>query len=130
MPARASGTGWAEDVVATPRAGRLFARIRKRASDEQIELLAHSGAVRIERIVSTGQASPPGFWYDQERPEFVVLLAGRARLRLEGERAARRLAPGDWIDIPAHARHRVEWTDPATPTVWLAVHYAGGRPRR
>ena len=114
MPARA----------AKAKAGRLFARVRARTNDEQVELLAGSGAVRIERIVSTGQASPPGFWYDQERPEFVVVLAGAARLRFAGDRAARRLGPGDWVDIPAHARHRVEWTDPATPTVWLAVHYA------
>src|SRR5262249_33620677 len=113
-----------------PRSGRLFARVRKRMSDEQIEMLAGNAAVRIERIVSTGQASPPGFWYDQERPEFVVVLSGSARLRFEGERAVRRLAPGDWVDIPAHARHRVEWTDPATPTVWLAVHYADDLGRR
>jgi len=131
MHAWANGTGWAEDVVARkPKAGRLFARVRSRAIDEQVELLAQSGAVRIERIVSTGQASPPGFWYDQERPEFVVVIAGRAGLRFEGERAVRKLAPGDWVDIPAHARHRVEWTDPATPTIWLAVHYADGKPPR
>jgi cupin 2 domain-containing protein len=119
-----------EEVLARPRSGRLFARVRARASDEQVEMLAGSGAVRIERIVSAGQASPPGFWYDQERPEFVVVLAGSAGLRFEGERAARRLKPGDWVDIPAHARHRVEWTDPATPTVWLAVHYADDARRR
>lgn len=131
MHARANATGWTtEDTVAKPKSGRLFARVRSRAIDERVELLAQSGAVRIERIVSTGQASPPGFWYDQERPEFVVVLAGSAGLRFEGERAVRKLAPGDWIDIPAHARHRVEWTDPATPTVWLAVHYAGAAPRR
>jgi len=114
-----------EDLVAKPRSGRLFARVRKRLNDEQVEVLAGGGAVRIERIVSTGHASPPGFWYDQERPEFVIVLAGAAALRFAGERAPRRLGPGDWVDIPAHARHRVEWTDPATPTVWLAVHYTG-----
>ena len=67
-----------EDLVAKPRSGRLFARVRKRLNDEQVEVLAGRGAVRIERIVSTGHASPPGFWYDQERPEFVVVLAGAA----------------------------------------------------
>jgi cupin 2 domain-containing protein len=118
-----------EDPLARARSGRLFARIRKRASDERVEVLAGNGAVRIERIVSTGQASPSGFWYDQERPEFVIVLAGAAGLRFAGERAARRLGPGDWVDIPAHARHRVEWTDPTTPTVWLAVHYAADASR-
>ena len=52
-----------------------------------------------------------------------MLLSGAARLRLAEEAEARRLAPGDWVDIPAHCRHRVEWTDPDQPTVWLAVHY-------
>ena len=85
-------------------------------------LLAVPG-MRIERIVSLGQASPPGFWYDQDQAEWVLLLAGAARLRFADEPAARDLRPGDHILIPAHRRHRVEWTDPAAPTVWLAVFY-------
>ncbi|QDX81403.1 cupin [Denitratisoma sp. DHT3] len=89
------------------------------------ELLARPG-LRIERIVSTGQASPPGFWYDQPDGEWVLLLSGRARLWLEGEASPRCLAPGDWIDLPPHCRHRVDWTDPDQPTVWLAVHYEMG----
>ena len=79
--------------------------------------------LRIERIVSLGQTSPPGFWYDQEQAEWVLLLAGAARLRFADEDAARALGPGDWLHIAAHRRHRVEWTDPATPTVWLAVFH-------
>ena len=86
-------------------------------------LLAERPGVRIERIVSTGQASPPGFWYDQDWGEWVVLLSGAARLRFADEDEPRHLGPGDWVDIPAHCRHRVEWTDPDQPTVWLAVHY-------
>lgn len=78
---------------------------------------------RIERIVSTGQASPPGFWYDQEEGEWVVVLTGAARLLIEGEPKPRCLGPGDFVDLPAHTRHRVEWTDPDVPTVWLAVFY-------
>jgi cupin 2 domain-containing protein len=92
------------------RAGEIAAR------------LAGGDAVRIERIVSHGEASPPGFWYDQHEDEFVVVLAGAARLRFaDGDAVA--LGPGDWVDIEAHRRHRVEWTDPYTPTVWLAVFY-------
>ena len=80
------------------------------------------GAVRIERIVSHGQASPDGFWYEQEEAEFVLVLAGAARLRFaDGEVLA--LGAGDWVDIAPHRRHRVEWTDPDRPTVWLAVFY-------
>ena len=86
------------------------------------ELLTHPG-LRIERIVSLGQASPPGFWYDQAESEWILLLAGAARLRFADENESRFLGPGDWLDIAPHRRHRVDWTDPATPTVWLAVFY-------
>ena len=86
------------------------------------ELLARPG-LRIVRIVSLGQASPPGFWYDQAEGEWVLVLAGAAQLRFADEAEARLLAPGDWLDITPHRRHRVEWTDPAAPTVWLAVFY-------
>lgn len=104
--------------------GNLFAGIDEEKRDEELlTTLAERPGGRIERIVSTGQASPPGFWYDQDWGEWVVLLTGAARLRLAEEAEARRLAPGDWVDIPAHCRHRVEWTDPDQPTVWLAVHY-------
>jgi cupin 2 domain-containing protein len=78
--------------------------------------------VRIERIVSTGQASPPGFWYDQADDEFVVLLMGAARLRFEEGDVTLDMKPGDWIEIPAQVRHRVESTQAESPTVWLAVH--------
>jgi cupin 2 domain-containing protein len=90
--------------------------------DEIVDILARTPEARIERIVSTGQASPPGFWYDQPWDEWVVLLSGRAGLHLHGELAPRRLGPGDHLLIPAHLRHRVEWTDPDAPTVWLAIH--------
>ena len=86
------------------------------------QLLARPG-LRIERIVSHGQASPPGFWYDQAEGEWVLLLAGAARLRFADEAEARPLRPGDCVKIAPHRRHRVDWTDPATPTVWLAVFY-------
>lgn len=86
-------------------------------------LLARPG-LRIERIVSYGQASPPGFWYDQSEGEWVLLLAGAARLRFADENAARVLGPGDWLDIPPNRRHRVDWTDPTAPTVWLVIFYS------
>jgi cupin 2 domain-containing protein len=79
--------------------------------------------VRVERIVSFGHASPPGFWYDQPWHEWVVLLTGAARVLFEGDSAPVQLGPGDSLDIPAGRRHRVEWTAPDGPTVWLAVHY-------
>jgi cupin 2 domain-containing protein len=93
-----------------------------RAAEVVDRLLARPG-VMIERIVSHGQASPAGFWYDEPRGEFVVLLAGAARLRFADEAVPLALAPGDSVDIAPHRRHRVEWTEPAAPTVWLAVYY-------
>jgi cupin 2 domain-containing protein len=93
-----------------------------RAAEAVEPLLSRSG-LRIERIVSFGQASPPGFWYDQAEGEWVMLLVGAARLRFADEPEPRFLNPGDCLDIAAHRRHRVDWTDPAAPTVWLAVFY-------
>ena len=92
------------------------------ASEITDALVARPG-LRIERIVSFGQANPQGFWYDQAEAEWVVLLAGAARLRFEDETQARALGPGDWVEIAAHRRHRVEWTEPGQPTIWLAVFY-------
>lgn len=103
--------------------GNLFADIPRRLASEEITTLLSSGTLRIERIVSHGQASPPGFWYDQPQAEWVTVLAGRADLRFEGEDATRRMERGDWLHIPAHRRHRVASTDPTQATIWLAVHH-------
>ncbi|MEM7013355.1 MAG: hypothetical protein AAF585_17940, partial [Verrucomicrobiota bacterium] len=88
----------------------LFENIPQQLPEELMETLAETDAVRVERIVSRGHASPDDFWYDQERDEFVALLSGSAGLRIEGEADLRVLKPGDWLVIPAHQRHRVEWT--------------------
>jgi len=101
----------------------LFADLPAALAQEQMtELLSRPG-LKIEKIVSTGQASPDGFWYDQPQAEWVVLLRGRARLRFQDEVEARTLVPGDVVNIAPHRRHRVEWTAADEPTVWLAVHY-------
>ncbi len=102
--------------------GNLFAEVPARLDIEETAVLARLPGARIERIVSTGQASPPGSWCDQGWTEWVVVLTGSAGLLIEGEPAPRILAPGDWVEIPPHVRHRVEWTDADEPTVWLAVH--------
>ena len=96
------------------------------SSDEEFTTLLGEPGLIVQRIVSTGQASPPGFWYQQADAEWVVLLAGEALLRFEDETEARRLRAGDWLLIEAMRRHRVEWTAAATPTVWLAIHYPPG----
>ncbi len=89
---------------------------------EQFHRLLTRPGIRIERIVSTGQASPPGFWYDQTDDEYVLLLAGAAGLRFADAAEIHTLRPGDWLEIPARTRHRVEWTSATEPTVWLTVH--------
>ena len=106
----------------TPPIENLFSSLPSETRAETITTLLASPNVRIERIVSTGQASPPGFWFDQDWAEWVILLAGSAALQFEGESEPRELKPGDYVHIPAHARHRVAWTDAREPTVWLAVH--------
>jgi cupin 2 domain-containing protein len=108
--------------VSAPRRGSLLTNLRFPEDAEVFETLAEVGLCRIERIVSSGQATPTGEWLTGERREFVVVITGRARLRFEGEDFPVPLGPGDWVDIPVGVRHRVEWTDPDQPTVWLAVH--------
>ena len=95
-------------------------------ADEHVEVLARSGPARIERIVSRGHVSPPGFWYDQTETEWVAVLAGRARLAVDDGTPAAELGPGDWLEIPAGRRHRVDWTEPDRETIWLAVFYPAG----
>jgi cupin 2 domain-containing protein len=100
----------------------LFAGIPREMPGEFFEELLRTETFRVERIVSRGQASPPGFWYDQETGEWVLLVSGSATLRFEDGRMID-LAPGDHILIPPRLRHRVERTDPERETVWLALHY-------
>ena len=98
------------------------------SGDESFQTLWESPACRLERIVSRGHASPSDFWYDQELDEWVVVLSGEARLRFEGDAEPIHLQAGDYLNIAAHRRHRVEWTSPNEPTVWLAMHYPGQSP--
>ena len=92
-------------------------------STEQSDALLEQDSFRLERIVSRGHTTAAGEWYDQEWDEWVVVISGRATLTFEGEAEAVHLNPGDYVHIPAHCRHRVEWTDPQCETVWLALHY-------
>jgi cupin 2 domain-containing protein len=108
------------------RSGNLFDHDATASADEQIELLVEQGGVSIERIVSMGQASPPGFWYDSPRAEWVVLLSGAAALEFEGEGELYPMKAGDHVLIDAHCRHRVAWTSDREPSVWLAVYYPPG----
>jgi cupin 2 domain-containing protein len=103
------------------RLANLFDRILPSAAEESIEVLLAKPQLRIERIVSHGHSSPDDFWYDQDQNEWVLLVAGAARLEFENELVE--MSPGSFLSIPAHRRHRVQWTDPNQPTVWLAIYY-------
>ncbi|TCZ54285.1 cupin domain-containing protein [Roseicella aquatilis] len=107
--------------MTTPRFGRIGDGPSAPAGGEAFAELAASGGGRVVRSASRGQQDPAGQWYDQAEAEFVLLLAGAARLGF-ADGTERSLAPGDWAVIPAHCRHRVAWTDPAAETLWLAVH--------
>lgn len=103
----------------------IFADIPATLPNERFDELLCGGGFRLERIVSTGQATPAAQWYDQDHAEWVLVLRGSARLQFEGEAEAVHLGPGDYVLIPAHCRHRVQWTDAHYPTVWLALHCDG-----
>lgn len=103
--------------------GNLFEDHSAATTGEVLTRLLDAKGFRLERIVSTGQATPAGEWYDQDQCEWVMLLTGSAGLRVHGESRVRVLKPGDYVVIPAHKRHRVEWTDRNEKTVWLALHY-------
>jgi len=89
---------------------------------EVFEDIVRSPTVRIERIVSKGHTSPETGWYDQDENEWVMVVKGRATLEFEdGSRCE--MSAGDYVNIPAHIRHKVAWTDPDDITIWLAVFY-------
>jgi cupin 2 domain-containing protein len=111
------------------KAGNLFTPAPSAEDEELVEELARSTGCRVERIVSHGQQSSEGFWYDQDEDEWVALLSGSALLEFEGEAEPRRLRPGDWLLIPAHRRHRVVATADGEPSVWLAVFWPPTAPR-
>ena len=101
----------------------IFSDIQKQAPDEVLETILQTGQFKIERIISHGHATTEGEWYDQDRNEWVLVLKGNAGLLFEGDDKTVIMKTGDYINIPAHQKHRVEWTDPEEETVWLTIHY-------
>ncbi len=102
----------------------LFDDIPDTVLEELSDTLVETPSVRIERIVSFNHASSEDFWYEQEQNEWVVILQGRAKILFAGEKFPLEMGLGDFVNIPAHQRHRVEWTTPDGPTIWLAVFYS------
>jgi cupin 2 domain-containing protein len=115
-----------EDTPKTPlkkQVKNIFKRIPSNMKEEFIEALMEAKDVKIERIVSKGHSSPPGHWFNQDRDEYVILLKGSAGILFEGKDDVTIMGRGDYLNIPANVKHRVEWTDTKEETVWLAVYY-------
>lgn len=104
------------------KTGNIFESIPENLDDEIIELLVQNEKIKIERIISKGHTSPATGWHDQETDEWVLVLKGAAILAFENGRELN-IETGDHVNIPAHTKHRVKWTDPDRETVWLAMHY-------
>jgi cupin 2 domain-containing protein len=100
----------------------IFEEIPDNLENEIFEQLIGNAHVKIEKIISKGHKSPESGWYDQEEDEWVMVLKGEAKLSFEDQTSVH-LREGDFINIPSHQKHRVEWTKPDEVTVWLAVHY-------
>lgn len=101
----------------------FFSNIPDNPSEEIIETILTHNNIRIERIISKGQSSPEDFWYDQIENEWILVLEGKAMIKFENESIIT-LHKGDYLLIPSHQKHRVEWTDPKRHTIWLAIFFS------
>jgi cupin 2 domain-containing protein len=101
----------------------IFENIPDHIPEELFQKILQTENLKVERIVSRGHSSPDNEWYDQEENEWVILLKGSAGLLFEGHEKVVVLRSGDYINIPSHTKHRVEWTEPDMVTVWLAIYY-------
>jgi cupin 2 domain-containing protein len=104
------------------KTNNLFENIPAIIPEERFENLLVRENLKIERIISHGHNTPAGEWYDQTWDEWVLLLQGKAKLAYDDSKILDMLA-GDYVFIPAHTRHRVDWTQPDSSTIWLAIHF-------
>lgn len=101
----------------------IFSGIPDHIEDEISQTVLKRKAFKLERVVSAGHVTPEGEWYDQDTDEWVMVLSGSAKLLFQDKKKVLRMNAGDYIHIPPHKRHRVEWTHPGEKTVWLALHF-------
>jgi len=105
-----------------PVNSNIFKNIPDQLPEELIECIFKRDNIQIERIISKGHITPAEQWYDQDGDEWVMLIQGQAIILYEKDHQIFHLNAGDYLLIPAHTRHRVEWTTPGLHTIWLAVH--------
>ena len=104
------------------KVGNIFESIPNSLKEESFDLLTQGNGIKVERIISKGHISPASGWYDQEKDEWVIVFQGEAIISfVDGNEIT--LKAGSYINIPAHIKHKVIWTDPDTETIWLAIHY-------
>lgn len=105
------------------KSGNFFSDIPHQIDDEVFDTILAADGFEIKRIISKGQKSPADYWYDQEKNEWVMVLKGAAKLKFKDHKRIVEMMPGNYIHIPAHCKHKLEWTDPDVETIWLAVYY-------
>lgn len=105
-----------------PSCNNIFSNIPDQLPEELLESIFNKDNIHLERIVSRGHVTPPGQWYDEAWDEWVLLLQGQASLLYEKDMRFISMTAGDYLLIPAHTKHRVEWTHPDMNTIWLALH--------
>jgi cupin 2 domain-containing protein len=110
-------------MTAVLTSGNLFQLPHPQSEAEVFTPLLETPHLRVERIVSSGQTTPPGEWYDQVEAEWVVVLQGEATLTYDDGRTLT-MATGDYVLIPPHTRHRVDYTSSEPPCLWLAIHWS------
>lgn len=100
----------------------LLTNIPSELPEELFTTLLENNQLKIERIVSRGHHSAENDWYDQDRHEWVLLVQGCARIAYADSEPVELIA-GQYLHIPAHRKHRVEWTSSVEDCIWLAIHY-------
>lgn len=100
----------------------LLANIPDAIPNEIFQDIVSTDTIRIERILSQGHSSPETGWYDQDENEWVLVLSGYGVIEFENGDTIK-LKQGDYLNIKAHQKHKVQSTSPNETTVWLAIFY-------
>ena len=101
----------------------IFSDIPQHLPNEIFQTIINTSSCKIERIISKSHSSPKDFWYNQDQNEWVIILKGQAQIEFEKDKKVVKMKTGDYINLPAHCKHRVKWTHPEKETIWLAVFY-------
>ena len=107
----------------TMKTNNIFQNVPRDLNEELFTTILEKDSLKLQRIVSEAHTTPEGEWYDQTDNEWFILLQGAAIISFEDKEEVK-LEVGDYLNIPAHKRHRVSWTSEEEKTIWLVMHYA------